>query len=1261
MKTIKLGVGIIIISVSIVIRLNGQTGPGGIGEKNGQTTLILWLDASQGVSTDASNNVISWNDLSGYANHALGNSADNEPDLQPNSINNLPTVKFDGYNDRLRIVGNASLQPENITILAVAKRTDVTGWGDIISRPYSTSWTAPYNSYTLNSCNAHNMGYNGRYPFSQVAVGEGVQVVNWNPPHGIIPDNQPYIHALGYNYHGNGMGSFLNNGLRGNDDIEIIPASGNLDYNSSILDVSIGTRSEYQLTPLGDHYLDGEIAEIIMFNCDLGEVEHIIVANYLATKYNIAIGWDQYAEVAGFTSNPIGLGREDQEAQQHLVSEGGSLRISCPSFPANTSYVFAAHNNGNLQGTPITEPTGYNNRLSRLWYMESKGTKPETITVTFNFPIKPSGDRNHYGLLYSANQDFSNPTQIMIANSVNVSEQTITFNVNSQNFANGFYTLGSKVNHWYGLNNDWTNTGNWDGSLPTATTDVVITGSCSHYPVLTLDATCRTLDIQSGGSINLGNSTLDVYKHFNFSGSVFNSDALGTLRFKGTTTSSVWAGSAVLRNVVSEKSGARLEILAPINISGNFSILSGTIDAVGTHWYLGGNLTIAESVSTITLGLEITCNGAGNQLISGNLTISTLNINNELSTVDITESNILPTNIFIQQGKLKTGNNTLENISISEYGLLELTETLNLKWTFTNNGGSLIHNNQKVVFVLNRNQTLTSDGLSFYDVEVNKTGGSLQLSDELNIAHDFTISSSGFIPNGKKILFNGTTDQLLTSSGTSLYDVEVSKGSGNLTMVDDLTVSNNLVVTSGSMNTGINNLTVNGTITNTVGVAGLRISSDANGSGSLINTSGNVSATVERYIEAAEWESGSDGWHFIAAPLTGQNMSGSWTPAGPGNGYDFFAWYETEGLWLNQKLPENEINTFAAGQGYLTAYQQTNTKTFAGVLNSGNIIKTLKNSGSGDYSGWNLLGNPYPSAIDWYLADKTLFEDDFAYIYNTHKGGGAGFEAVDGSMEDAFIPATQGFFVKAKESSHNQNFIFTNNTRTHGGTFYKDDQNANLLTLRLSDGGNYDETTLRIHPESLPIRDRFDALKLYSYNSIIPQIYSMTSDVFKVSVNTIPGITDTLIIPVSVRIPLTGTFTISISEIKGSFLNQPLFLVDKQTNMICNLTTQPTYSFISNVNDDPDRFLLKLSPVGIKEKNEDCPFQVLTQKKTITIFNPENRQGLVKVFNISGQEMAQLKLDGNSYFQIESGFSTGIYIISFVSSDIIIKKKIFIS
>ena len=64
-------------------------------------------------------------------------------------------------------------------------------------------------------------------------------------------------------------------------------------------------------------------------------------------------------------------------------------------------------------------------------------------------------------------------------------------------------------------------------------------------------------------------------------------------------------------------------------------------------------------------------------------------------------------------------------------------------------------------------------------------------------------------------------------------------------------------------------MTVYGDITNSRGVDGLIIQSDASGDGSLIENTTNISATVQRFLPTA----GSNEWHFISPTITSISTS----------------------------------------------------------------------------------------------------------------------------------------------------------------------------------------------------------------------------------------------------------------------------------------------------------------------------------------------------------------------------------------------------
>ncbi|MBI9039655.1 MAG: T9SS type A sorting domain-containing protein [Bacteroidales bacterium] len=536
----------IIFVLSFPVIASSQTGPGGVGQRATQDKLVLWLKADEGITKDINNYVSFWEDQSGYSNNANSDYGQ-MPVFSGSAINSLPAIYFDGAYDQLTIAGNASMQPDNITIFGVAKRNHTTGWGDIISRPYydENNWNSPYTSYTLNSCNTHFVT-SANKPFSQIAVG-GNQVANWNPSHDSVPNDETYIHSLVYD--GQGMGSYLNNGLipGWNAYIAVV---GQLDYNNNFADISIGHCSPYIGGSVNGHFFAGDIAELIIYNEALIEAEQIIVANSLAAKYNITIGWDMYSEQLGFTNDVIGVGKESDG--QHSISLKGQLEISCGLFTRNSCYIFAGHNNEPISGTTINLPSGYNNRLKRIWYIASTGIKPATIELSFILPYNPGITLSEYGLLFSPNSDMSSSVEIMKASSIDINNKTISFSIAPTSLLDGYYTLGSTYNHWTAVSDEtWNETANWESvSIPENTDNVKIISQPLNntFPIINSGTPANTnnLIIESGAAltINPSNSLTvagNLTNNAGTSGLMIKSDATGTgsLIVEGTSTGEI--------------------------------------------------------------------------------------------------------------------------------------------------------------------------------------------------------------------------------------------------------------------------------------------------------------------------------------------------------------------------------------------------------------------------------------------------------------------------------------------------------------------------------------------------------------------------------------------------------------------------------------------------------------------------------------------------------------------------------------------------
>ena len=444
-------------------------------------------------------------------------------------------------------------------------------------------------------------------------------------------------------------------------------------------------------------------------------------------------------------------------------------------------------------------------------------------------------------------------------------------------------------------------------------------------------------------------------------------------------------------------------------------------------------------------------------------------------------------------------------------------------------------------------------------------------------------------------------------------------------------------------------ITISTLLTNNAGASGLVIESDATGTGSLIHSTAGVAATVERYIPGVSYA-----WHLLGAPVAAQGISGDWIA---GN-YDFYSWDEAQALWLNQKVVANNITSFTAGKGYLVAYETAAlTKSFSGNLNNGDVVVAVTKDGAGGSNGANLLANPYPSGIDWFTATKTLFADNFAYVYDQTANGGAGaFVSIDGSANNAWIAPHQGFFVVAQTAG---NFTFTNAMREHGGTYTKNTTGIeDELAIRLSGETWFDVSRIRIREGSTSQRDRNDALHFSSFTADAPQLYTLSEDGKQLSINALPAISQETAISLGTITPIEGAYSISVETLNGQFADKTIYLEDKLLNVQHNLTSNGAYSFIGTPADSPTRFLLHFGAVGVSEQPESSALKAYVVGGQL--YFPLQGEATLQIVDLQGRVLQQSHVAGQGLTSTAMQQPAGAYVVRLVGSHSVQTAKVIV-
>lgn len=260
---------------------------------------------------------------------------------------------------------------------------------------------------------------------------------------------------------------------------------------------------------------------------------------------------------------------------------------------------------------------------------------------------------------------------------------------------------------------------------------------------------------------------------------------------------------------------------------------------------------------------------------------------------------------------------------------------------------------------------------------------------------------------------------------------------GHLTITGTLEIDGVVKVNPGGK------LTATGTIENNNGVTGLVLESDANGSASIIHSTANVPATVERYVTPAS----SVLFHLVSSPVSGQTISNfisdntSVIAYSPSGGVYAMKPYRSDGTGWDSNYTGTETSEVVPGTTYSIGVKVGQGKLrFKGNLVNSTISKSLTDAGFA----WNGIGNPYAAALNAKVGASSflsLYGDQLRdshyglYIWNPQTSQ---YEIINGvpELSQDYVASGQGFIVKAVEGGGNVSFLTS--MRAHQNpTFYK--------------------------------------------------------------------------------------------------------------------------------------------------------------------------------------------------------------------------------
>jgi hypothetical protein len=328
-------------------------------------------------------------------------------------------------------------------------------------------------------------------------------------------------------------------------------------------------------------------------------------------------------------------------------------------------------------------------------------------------------------------------------------------------------------------------------------------------------------------------------------------------------------------------------------------------------------------------------------------------------------------------------------------------------------------------------------------------------------------------------------------------------------------------------------------------------------------------------------------------PVTGTFDDSS---TGPGIGLDGPSlYYYDEKLpgasgWIN--YPSSGLaaqHPLIPGKGYSAFIRQSilpTTWDVTGTLNQQEVNFNVTYTSTGDLlDGWNLIGNPYASSIDWDVETgwtKVHVEDEIA-VRDNGTGSFLYWDGSVGSLAGGYIAKGQSFWIQTNNS--NPSLIINEQAKsvTNASFYRQDPADADYVEFRVDQGTLSDKAYLRLRNNAVAGYDRYDVVKwnndhlnLALIADTIPLAIAATnrldcSSAFPLQLYFTKKSDGSLVQPAAGDYTLTANFF-------GVFQYAEIILTDHFTNQTFNLSSG-TYSFV--ITDDPaslrkDRFTVQV-------------------------------------------------------------------------------------
>ncbi len=373
-----------------------QTGPGGVGNTAGTSSLKMWYRVDNGVTT-AGTSVNSWTNSAGVSALDISETGTNRPTLVASGPNGYGEVSFNGSNKLTTAAG----------VLTSSNFVTNQASSFVVSRADNT--TQQSCVYTTDPLEVPR--FSTHIPWSATVYFDIGDCCADRIQTGFT--NAELTNYASWTYEAN---TSAGKQLYRNGTQSQTVAAATLTYtpaNNPTHRFNIGGFTS------GTEGFAGDITEVIIFTTKVNTAQRYIIQNYLAAKYGLALpaAIDLYTRDnngnGNYDHDVAGIGRFNNANQQTDSRGTGIVRVLNASDLEDGDYYFWGHDNGALSAQTTNVPTGVQGRFTRVWRGQEVGSLDD-FDIEFDLANLGSVTASQLRLLVDTDNDgsFSDETVV---------------------------------------------------------------------------------------------------------------------------------------------------------------------------------------------------------------------------------------------------------------------------------------------------------------------------------------------------------------------------------------------------------------------------------------------------------------------------------------------------------------------------------------------------------------------------------------------------------------------------------------------------------------------------------------------------------------------------------------------------------------------------------------------------------------------------------------------------------------------------------